>query len=248
MLAIIGGSGLSKLGDLTNVQSRFVDTPYGSPSSDLTFGQLGDNQVVFLARHGREHTIPPHAINYRANIWALAAQGVKQVVAVASVGGIRADLGPGVLMVPTQILDYTYGRHATYFDGADGTVRHIDFTYPYCPALRRGLLAAGAKVGETLLDGGTYAVTQGPRLETAAEIDRIERDGGDVVGMTGMPEAALARESHLSYATITVVVNWAAGRASSAGGVDFERMNTVLETALTRVRRVLSAIEVIDGD
>jgi 5'-methylthioadenosine phosphorylase len=247
MLAIIGGSGLCTLQDLTNAREQVVSTPYGAPSCALCFGRLNRAEVVFLARHGNGHSIPPHAINYRANIWALASAGVKEIVAVASVGGIHADCSPGVLVVPSQIIDYTHGRHATYFDGGEGAVRHIDFTHPYCPHLRRKLLEACARANEMAVDGGTYAVTQGPRLETAAEIDRLERDGAHVVGMTGMPEAALARESGVAYAALTVVVNWAAGRATSAASVDFTSMGTILEVAMMRVRRILGTIEVDDG-
>jgi len=249
MLAIIGGSGLSKLADLKLVRRQVIRTPYGEPSGALTFGRLCDRDVVFLARHGYGHTIPPHVVNYRANIWALASQGVREIVSVASVGGIRRDLGPGTIAIPSQVIDYTYGRNATFFDGVDGVVKHIDFTHPYCPRLRADLLRACAKARETVLDGGTYAVTQGPRLETAAEIDRLERDGADMVGMTGMPEAALAKEAGLSYAAITVVANWAAGRAGSREGIVLEKIGTVLQAAMTRVARVLmSCVEVKDGD
>src|SRR5690606_7961135 len=183
MLGIIGGSGAGGLAALEDSRRQVIRTPYGEPSGALTFGRLGGREAVFIARHGYGHTIPPHAVNYRANIWALASQGVRAIVSIASVGGIRADLGPGVLAVPSQIIDYTYGRCAPCFDGPDGVVRHIDFTEPYTPGLRQALLAAGASAQEPLVDGGVYATMQGPRLETAAEIDRLERDGADMVGM-----------------------------------------------------------------
>jgi len=239
---------MSKMADLAQIRRQVIRTPYGEPSGALTFGRLCGRDVVFLARHGYGHTIPPHAVNYRANIWALASQGVRDIIAIASVGGIRRDMGPGVLAIPSQIIDYTHGRHNTFHDGADGVVRHIDFTYPYCPRLRDELLRSSVRAGETVIDGGVYAVTQGPRLETAAEIDRLERDGADMVGMTGMPEAALARESGLSYAAIAVVANWAAGRATSRDGIVLEDIGAVLQAAMGRVAKILNCcVEVGDG-
>ncbi len=247
MLAILGGSGLTQLSDLEQVRRQVIRTPYGEPSGALTFGTLNGRDVVFLARHGYGHTIPPHAVNYRANIWALASQGVREVVAIASVGGIRADLGPGTLVVPSQIIDYTHGRKSTYFDGSDGLVKHVDFTYPYTPELRKTLLRACATANEPVIDGGVYAAVQGPRLETAAEILRLERDGSDMVGMTAMPEAGLAREAGLSYAALVVVANWAAGRADSRSGIVLADIVGVLEQAMVRVRNVLQHVENDDG-
>lgn len=242
MLAIIGGSGLSQLANLKVTERRVVRTPYGDPSGALTFGTIRDVPVVFLARHGYGHTIPPHEVNYRANIWALHAVGAKDAVSVASVGGIRADLAPGTLAVPDQIIDYTYGRPSTYFTAAERMVTHIDFTFPYCEDLRRRLQRAAAAAGEAIVSGGTYAATQGPRLETAAEINRLERDGADMVGMTGMPEAALAREIGLCYAAIAVVVNHAAGRGASAEGIRFEDLASVSHRAMARVRNILECL------
>jgi 5'-deoxy-5'-methylthioadenosine phosphorylase len=247
MLGIIGGSGASRLAALENTRRQVIRTPYGEPSGALTYGLLRGREVVFLARHGYDHTIPPHAVNYRANIWALAAQGVHAIVGIAAVGGIRSDLAPGAVAVPSQILDYTYGRRATFFDGSDDQVRHIDFTEPYTPAVRAALLQAGRNAEEPIIDGGVYAAMQGPRLETAAEIDRLQRDGADMVGMTGMPEAALAREASLAYATLAVVVNWAAGRASSRSGIAVADIDAVLDVAMTRVARILMHLEVPDG-
>ncbi|HUO45128.1 MAG TPA: S-methyl-5'-thioinosine phosphorylase [Burkholderiales bacterium] len=246
MLAIIGGSGLAKLSDFKMTRRQVVQTPYGEPSSPLAFGTLGGGEIVFLARHGYGHTIPPHEINYRANIWALHAQGVKRVLAVASVGGIRADLGPGVLAVPDQIVDYTHGRAATFVAG-NGDVSHADFTYPYCAQLRAECLAAARRAGENIVDGGVYGATQGPRLETAAEINRFERDGVDMVGMTGMPEAVLAREIGLCYAALAVVANHAAGRGSSSDGIAMSGITTVLEPAMKRVRVILEQLTQADG-
>ena len=242
MLAIIGGTGLTQLANLEVTHRQVVRTPWGEPSGALTFGKLNNRDVVFLARHGYGHNIPPHMVNYRANIWALHAEKVTHVISVASVGGIRADLGPGVIAVPHQIIDYTSGRKATFYEGDERGVVHIDFTHPYCESLRQRCLEASRRAGEPVVDGGVYATTQGPRLETAAEIDRLERDGADMVGMTGMPEAALARELDLCYAAIAVVANHAAGRAGSREGVRMEEINATLQTALGKVRRIIEEL------
>lgn len=242
MLAVIGGSGLSQLATLEVTQRKVVRTPYGEPSGALTFGRIRGKSLVFLARHGYGHTVPPHEVNYRANLWALKEQQVEGVVSVASVGGIRGDLGPGVLLVPAQIIDYTWGRRATYFEGAGAPVTHIDFTEPYTEALRRRILAAARVCGERIIDGGVYAATQGPRLESAAEINRLERDGADIVGMTGMPEAALARELGLDYAAVAVSANFAAGRGESEHAIPMERIEAVLAEAMGRVRRIIEQL------
>ena len=222
-------------------------TPYGDPSGALTIGTIRGEPVAFLARHGYGHTIPPHKVNYRANMWALHQQNVKYVVSVASVGGIRPDLAPGTLALPDQIIDYTQGREFTYFNGTDRSVVHVDFTHPYCEALRVRILRAAEAAKQPIVKGGTYAASQGPRLETAAEITRFERDGADMVGMTGMPEAALARELGVCYAAIAVVVNYAAGRATSAGGIKLSDINAVSREALSRVHRILDFLVTIDG-
>ena len=248
MLAVIGGSGLNALDNLRVARRELVRTPYGEPSSALAFGTIRNREVVFLPRHGPLHVILPHAVNYRANLWALHAAGAKRVVAVASVGGIKGQLPPGSLVVPHQILDYTHGREATFATGSDSRVQHIDFTVPYCSELRRDLLAAAVKAGHRAVDGATYAATQGPRLETAAEIDRLEHDGADIVGMTGMPEAALARELELCYATLAVVVNLAAGRGADAARIGLEHIPAILEEAMGKVRAVIEALVEIDGD
>jgi 5'-methylthioadenosine phosphorylase len=242
MLAIIGGTGLTQLSNLEVTHRQVARTPWGEPSGALTFGKINNREVVFLARHGHGHSIPPHMVNYRANIWALHAEKVTHVVSVASVGGIRADLGPGVIAVPHQIIDYTSGRKATFYEGDERGVVHIDFTHPYCESLRQSCMEAGRRAGQPMVEGGVYATTQGPRLETAAEIDRLERDGADMVGMTGMPEAALARELDLCYAAIAVVANYAAGRAGSREGVHMEEINATLKTALGKVRRIIEEL------
>jgi len=248
MLGILGGTGLSELADMQVTRRRAVRTPYGKPSGALVFGTLHGRKVVFLPRHGPGHTIPPHQVNYRANIWALHAQKVKDVVSVASVGGIRADLGPGTLAIPDQIIDYTHGRSSTFFTRGRGPVTHIDFTRPYCEDLRQRLFKAARAAGEALVAEGTYAATQGPRLETAAEIGRLERDGADFVGMTGMPEAALAREIGLCYGAIAIVVNYAAGRGASEHEVRLEDIRLALERAMGRVRAILEQLVMLDGD
>jgi len=242
MLAIIGGSGLTQLANFDVSRREVARTPFGEPSGALMFGTLGGCEVVFLARHGYGHTIPPHLVNYRANMWALKQAKVSSVVSVASVGGIRSDLGPGVLVVPDQIIDYTSGRKTTYYEGGEDPVRHIDFTLPYDAGLRARVLEAAAGAGVDVVDGAVYATTQGPRLETAAEINRLERDGADVVGMTAMPEAPLARELDMAYAAINVVANFAAGRGSSADEICFDSIETVLHEAMQRVRAVLSRL------
>jgi 5'-methylthioadenosine phosphorylase len=217
-------------------------TPYGEPSGPLAFGRVRSREIMFLARHGYGHTIAPHEVNYRANLWALKDAGADTVVSVASVGAIRSDIAPGALLLPDQVIDYTWGRGSTFFEGAGAPVNHIDFTEPYSRPLREQLLRAAAACGEAVFDGGVYAATQGPRLETAAEINRLERDGADVVGMTGMPEAALAREIGLEYAAIAVVANYAAGRGDSRRAVPLDKIGEVLEQAMGRVRRIIEKL------
>ena len=242
MLAVIGGSGLSQLANLDVSHREVLRTPYGEPSGAVTFGQICGRPVAFLARHGYGHTIPPHEVNYRANIWALAQRGAAAIFSVASVGSIRADLKPGDIVIPHQIIDYTWGRKSTFHEGPDCTLTHIDFTEPYDRALRERLIAAAAATGIPVSLGAVYAATQGPRLETAAEINRYERDGVDVVGMTGMPEAALAREIGLPYAAISVVSNYAAGRADSAAGISFAAIEGVLVESMGRVRTIIEKL------
>jgi 5'-methylthioadenosine phosphorylase len=242
MLAVIGGSGLTQLSSLEIQRREVFRTPWGEPSGALTFGRIGCQEVVFLARHGYGHTIPPHMVNYRANIWALREAGAEGIVSVASVGGIRSDLGPGEVVIPHQIIDYTSGRHTTFHEGGEGQVVHIDFTHPYDEPLRLRLFDAAALAGIEVRDGAVYATTQGPRLETAAEVNRLERDGADIVGMTGMPEACLARELELPYAAVCIVANWAAGRGDSASGIRFSSIEEVLQTSLGKVRSIIERL------
>jgi 5'-deoxy-5'-methylthioadenosine phosphorylase len=242
MLAIIGGSGLTTLSNLDVSHREVVRTPYGEPSGPLVFGQICGRPAMFLPRHGYGHTIPPHMVNYRANLWALHHHKATGVISVASVGGIRSGLNPGDIVIPEQIIDYTWGRKSTFFEGVSTPVTHVDFTEPYDADLRQRIRAAGAALGVAMQAGGVYAATQGPRLETAAEINRLERDGADLVGMTGMPEAVLARELGLPYAVIGVVANHAAGRGDSATGIHFASLEQVLQEAMGRVRAVIEQL------
>lgn len=248
MIAIIGGTGFAQLSNLIITHRQVMRTPYGEPSGPMTFGTLRGHEVMFIARHGYGHTIPPHLVNYRANLWALHDQGARNVVAISSVGGIRTDLVPGTLVVPDQIIDYTHSRATTFFDGTDKAVTHIDFTFPYSESLRYRILNAARQAKEPLLDGGAYAALQGPRLETLAEINRYERDGADMAGMTGMPEAALARELGVNYAAIAVVVNDAAGRRSSRDGIVLDKIGAVAQSAMARVRNILECVVECDGE
>jgi 5'-methylthioinosine phosphorylase len=240
LTAIIGGTGLTELANLNITHREMVNTPYGTPSGPLIFGTMGNSEVVFMARHGHRHTIPPHRVNYRANLWALKEVAVSRVVAVAAVGGITAEMSPERIVIPEQIIDYTYGRSQTFFEDDLSFVTHIDFTHPYDDGLRQVLLASARELGMNPHDGGVYGATQGPRLETRAEVDRLERDGCDIIGMTGMPEAALARELELRYAACALVVNWAAGRDGQAE-ISLIEMEKCLATGMENIRRLLQA-------
>ena len=239
-IAIIGGTGLATLDTLKIIHQETRSTPYGEPSSPLVYGELGGQPVVFLARHGQHHTLPPHKINYRANLWVLHRIGVKQVIAVAAVGGIRADMDPGALAFPDQIIDYTWGRPCTFFEDRLTHVTHIDFTEPYCPELRERLIQTACALKLDARESGVYAAMPGPRLETAAEIRRLERDGCAMVGMTGMPEAALARELGLRYAVCAVVANWAAGKA--AGEITMAEIERNLAGGMELVKTLLTQV------
>ncbi len=220
MLAIIGGSGLNQFPELEIIAEQKVITPYGDCSAPLIIAKISSRQMVFLPRHGQGHKLPPHQINYRANLWALKEAGVTQVLAVNAVGGIHPTMEPGTFVVPHQIIDYTYGREQSYNFLLDGYINHIDFTHPYCEKMRQQLIASLLSANLPFQQQGVYACTQGPRLETTAEVLRLQRDGCDLVGMTAMPEAALARELGLKYAALCLVVNWAAGLASEELSID----------------------------
>jgi 5'-methylthioadenosine phosphorylase len=247
MLGIIGGTGLTQLRCLQITRREIARTPYGEASQPLIFGTLAGVEVVFLARHGAGHTIPPHAVNYRANIWALHEAGVKSLLAIATVGGIASQLEAGDIVMPDQLIDYTHGRKNTYHDGIELPVKHIDFTEPYSSTLRNIFTQAAKNLGQPLCDTGVYACVQGPRLETAAEINRLERDGATIVGMTGMPEAVLARELGMHYAALCPVVNHAAGRGDSSKGINFAEITANLERTMQRVCALIEEIAKVNG-
>lgn len=240
VIAVVGGTGLTSLSGLQLSRREELDTPFGKPSAPLSFGTLHDKEIVFLARHGDNHTIAPHRVNYRANMWVLKEVGATNVIAVNAVGGIRADMRPGRLAIPDQVIDYTWGRASTLFENDLSDVVHVDFTEPYCNFLRRTLIESARDADIDAVEDGTYAATQGPRLETAAEIDRLERDCCDMVGMTGMPEAVLARELDLCYACCAVVANWAPGRGS--GPITMEDIARTLREGMTKVHRLLGEV------
>lgn len=235
-LAIIGGTGVYGLGELADVETHQPDTPYGAPSGPIRIGTLEGKRVAFLARHGEGHALPPHKINYRANLAALKALGATRVLALNTVGGIRERFGPRVLACPDQLIDYTWGRISTLCEEPGSDVLHVDFGDPYTPSLRARVIAAAAQAGVALVGGGCYGATQGPRLETKAEIARMRRDGCDLVGMTGMPEAGLARELQLDYACLAIVANWAAG-----AGPDVDEVIT-LQDVLDNVRAAMDGV------
>lgn len=242
LLAVIGGSGLNQLSILDDPHRQFVRTPYGEPSCPLTLGTICGHSMVFLARHGHGHTITPANINYRANIYALRELGVTGIIAVGSVGSIHPSMGPGDLVIPDQIIDYTWGRASTFHGTEPGVEMHTDFTHPFSEMLRNRLAGVADLLGFNLHDGGVYACTQGPRLETAAEIRRLAGDGADVVGMTAMPEAVLARELNIPYAMLCVVVNHAAGIGESTQGIQFSALGEVIETAMCKARMLIETL------
>lgn len=238
-LAIIGGTGLTSINELNILNKQTVDTPYGSTSGPFTVGELAGNEIVFLPRHGYEHNIPPHKINYRANIWGLHSIGISHVIGVTSVGGIHANIPPKKIAIPDQIIDYTHSRKQTFFEEKLDQVTHIDFTQPYCNEMRKTLLQAAKNLELNVFVDGTYGATQGPRLETAAEINRMEKDGCDIVGMTGMPEATLAKELELCYATCALSVNWAAGRSETE--IKMSDIKLVVEEGMDSIKQLLVA-------
>ncbi len=239
-LAIIGGTGLTSLDGLTIKEHKFVETPYGEPSSPVLLGEYEGKNIMFLPRHGSQHTIAPHKVNYRANVWALYALGVEKIIAVTAVGGISRNLPPSTLAIPDQIIDYTYGREQSFYSDDFTVDKHLDFTQPYDVELRQIILSAAIRQKIAITDGGTYGATQGPRLETAAEIRRLAQDGCAMVGMTGMPEAYLARELGMAYATCAVMANWAAGITDAA--IQMSDIEHVLDKGMTQVKQLLAEI------
>lgn len=239
-LAVIGGTGIEQLEGLVVYGEHQLETPYGQPSGAIQQGRLGNAQLLFLHRHGGAATIPPHLINYRANLWALRSLGASDVVGINAVGGITSTMGPGSLVLPHQLIDYTWGREHSVDEGADGRLLHIDFTEPYDNRLRQSLVAAAYHSDIAFEDGATHGVAQGPRLETAAEVRRMARDGCDIVGMTGMPEASIARELGLAYAAICMVVNPAAGLGEEP--ISLAKMHEILQRETQVVRALLSSL------
>lgn len=237
-IAVIGGSGLTRLPGLEITRREVINTTYGEPSGAVTHGQLDGKPVVFLARHGNSHQIPPHEINYRANLWALKEIGVSKIIAFNAVGGITPAMQPAAIAIPDQLIDYTYGRDHTFFDKEADEVVHIDFTFPYSETIRQALIGAAKASATEIVPTGVYGTTQGPRLETAAEVIMLERDGCDLVGMTGMPEAALARELDIEYASICIVVNLAAGKGE--GTISMDDINQNLTTGMDAALKVLA--------
>jgi len=235
--AILAGSGFSDFASLS--PGRVPVTAYGAPSAAVREVEFGGRRIWFLPRHGDRHDIPPHRINYRANLAALKVLKVRNVLALNTVGVITPHLGPGQLAVPGQLIDYTYGRDHSIYDGSSASLDHIDFTEPFSEPLRRQILDAARAADVPCHDGGVYAVTQGPRLETAAEIDRLERDGADFIGMTAMPEAAIARELQMDYACLSLIVNFAAGRGANAIHEDIEGSLLEAKTCALRLMQQL---------
>lgn len=236
-VAVIGGTGMNQWPGLAIIESVVVDTPYGAPSAPLVRGRIAGVEAIFLARHGEGHKIPPHAINYRANLWALKAAGVHNVIAIGAVGSIAEWFAPGDVTVPDDVIDYSWGREHSYSDGRPGSeLKHVEFEHPYAPALRKTLLDAAQAAAVAAHDGGTMAVTQGPRLESPAEIRRLKQDGCAMVGMTGMPEAGLAAELGLAYACLAVSVNWAPGIGS---GDIHGQIELWVATSMAKVRAIL---------
>ncbi|WP_419995692.1 S-methyl-5'-thioadenosine phosphorylase [Streptomyces boninensis] len=247
-IGVIGGSGFySFLDDVTEVA---VDTPYGPPSDSLFVGEVAGRRVAFLPRHGRKHHLPPHGINYRANLWALRSLGVRQVLGPCAVGGLRPEYGPGTLLVPDQLVDRTKARTQTYYDGEqlpDGrtpNVVHTTFADPYCPVGRTAALAAARGRSWEPVDGGTLVVIEGPRFSTRAESKWHAAQGWSVVGMTGHPEAVLARELELCYTSLTLVTDLDAG-AETGEGVSHQEVLEVFAANVDRMREVL--FDVVGG-
>lgn len=237
VLGIVGGSGLYHMSELSSQEPLSAETPFGVV--DVIAGLLNGCRVIFLPRHGRDHRVPPHKVNYRANIWAMKRLGVSTVLAVNTVGGIAPSAAPGTIVVPDQIIDYTYGRQHTFADELSADFSHIDFTWPYTETVRQGVLGSLMSRSAQVIATAVYGATQGPRLETAAEVLRLKRDGCDIVGMTAMPEASLARELGLDYAAMCPVVNRAAGLAGEAT-ISLEEIREILDAVLPCIRGTIA--------
>lgn len=237
-IAIIGGSGLTELPGLQIIDKIERETAWGKPSAAITIGKINNLEILFLPRHGNPHTIPPHKVNYRANLWALHENNVSKIIAVNAVGGITQEMTPCRIVIPDQLIDYTHGRSDSFYEENLSEVKHIDFTNPYSEKLRRQLIDAATETKVYIVETGTYAVTQGPRLETAAEVSRLEKDGNDIVGMTSMPEASLARELEIEYACCALVVNWAAGKTDEV--ITMEIIENNLAKGLEKIQSLIA--------
>ena len=235
--AIIGGSGLNKFPEINMIDEIFPDTPWGKPSAPIEIGILNKTKIIFLPRHGEDNRIAPHKINYKANIWALHEINVRNIISVSVVGGITKSMSPNNIIIPDQIIDYTYNRDHTFSDGDPMDVEHIDFSNPYSEILRKKLIDSARVKKLKIHPKGTYGITQGPRLETAAEILRLENDGCNIVGMTGMPEAGLAKEIGIDYACYSLVTNWAAGKSDE--NITMEMIEKNLEDGLKNIKRLI---------
>lgn len=240
-IALIGGTGTEQVLPHGRGGGKVVTTPFGAPSSAILEWGTPSSRFFFIARHGHDGEILPHRVNYRANVWAIRDLQPDHVIGLNSVGGIAAEAWPMRLIFPDQLVDYTWGRAHTFTDASDAAVRHVEFTRPVSHGLREKLIGHADALELDYMSTGTYAVTQGPRLETAAEIDRLERDGCHIVGMTAMPEAALARELALDYVICAVVVNWAAGRGPSGSGIH-DDMQRYLTGGMNQVDRLLNVL------
>lgn len=242
--AILGGAGFESISGVEILSRREMSTPYGAPSDSIVLARQQNLELAFLSRHGQGHKLAPHQVNYRANLWALAELGVEEVFSVNAVGAIAEGLEAGHLAVPDQLIDYTWGREQSFDLRPEGAAQHIDFTYPYSSDLRSALIEALGKLNLPHRDSGVYGCTQGPRLETAAEIRRLAAEGVDLVGMTGMPEAALARELGLEYASLCLVVNRAAGL--DAEPLSLSEIYRTLEQGMSQARTVIgTALEML---
>lgn len=242
-IAIIGGTGVYDPQILTQVRERRIETPFGPVLFQI--GVYKEREIAFLARHGTGHSIPPHMVNYRANIWALKKEGVRQIIATTAVGSLNPAMQPGDFVLLHQFLDFTKSRDNTFFTGGERGVVHVDMTEPYCSSLRQVLVAAANKVGVRMHNKGVYVCTEGPRFETPAEIRMFAKLGGDVVGMTGVPEVVLAREAEMCYAGISMVTNFAAGMAGQV--LTHGEVLAMMQQNSQNLRKVImAAVEAID--
>lgn len=239
-VAVIGGSGLTALDSFLQLDSHELETPYGPTSAPVIEGILADRPIFFIARHGVNHTLAPHKINYRANLWALNQLGVRQIVSTNAVGGIREGLDAQSIVIPDQLIDYTFKREHSFCADESDNIPHVDFTFPFCNILRRRIINAANSLGMDIASSGVYGCTEGPRLETAAEILRLEKDGCDLVGMTCMPEAVLARELDISYVSVCLVVNKAAGKSEEL--ISMKEIETCLDEGMKKVFELLQAV------